>query len=487
MTGLGMEGLSHPGQAHQGSYGWTLTGWTTGVRMATIEPLQQHDIDFAIEKGDVDTFVVAFTDVQGRLRGERLTALHFMSDVLAHGMAVPSHLLGVQPRVASPDAEAPLWETGFGDIVLRPDPTAYFRMAWQPSSVGILCDVTLLDGSPLPFSPRWVLRRILQKVDAAGYSSFVGAAPAFRVFREPTLDGRRSYSGLTPATPTASDSALISSAPAEPLLARIRREMAQVPMPIEGTAASRAAGQFVVALSESDPVTTADRLAVLKNSMKVAANQEGHSITFMGRYDDEPGNCSHLDVTLRGSRGNAPLADRYGDNGLSEIGRAFVSGLVMHAPEVMLLYAPTPNSYRRFSNDPFAPSNLSWGADNRSCAFRTKGNDANLRIENRVAGSDSNPYLAIAAMLASGLDGIIHKLQAGPAAVGSAHKSDGPPIPAGLEDAVRLWESSTWVSETFGAEVQEQYATQARAELTAARYSTEDPWDWERNRYFDSY
>lgn len=455
--------------------------------MATIEPLQQHDIDFAIEKGDVDTFVVAFTDVQGRLRGERLTALHFMSDVLAHGMTVPSHLLSVQPGASSSGTDVALWETGYGDIVLRPDPTAYFRMAWQPSSVGILSDVTLPDGSPVPFSPRWVLRRILQKVDAAGYSSFVGAAPAFRVFREPTLDGRRSYSGLTPATPTTSDSALINSSAVEPLLTRIRREMAQVPMPIEGTAAARAAGQFRVALSESDPVTTADRLVILKNSMKVAANQEGHSITFMGRYDEEPGSCAHLDVTLRGSRGNAPLADRYGDSGLSEIGRAFVSGLVMHAPEVMLLYAPTTNSYRRFSNDPLAPSNLSWAAENRTCAFRTKGTDANLRIENRVAGSDSNPYLAIAGMLASGLDGIIHKLQAGPAAVGDAHKSDGPAIPATLEEAVRLWESSSWVADTFGADVQEQYAMQARAELTSAHYSTEDPWDWERNRYFDGY
>lgn len=456
--------------------------------MATIEPLQQHDIDFAIEKGDVDTFIVAFTDVQGRLQGTRVSAVHYVADVATHGTLVPTYLLSVDPEMRTASTtQAQQWDAGFGDMVMRPDPTAFFRVPWQPSSVGVLCDLALPDGSPVAPSPRWVLRKMLQKVDMAGYSAFVGAEPEFVVFDE-SVDAaaRAGFRGLTAATPAGGDHSLVSSARVEPVLSRVRHEMTLVPMGIEGSTAARAAGQFRVSLTPEDPVLTADRLTILKNAVKVIAGLEGASVTFMARYGDDTGSCAHFNINLRGSRGNAALADRYGDSGLSEIGKAFVSGLVQHAPDLMLLYAPTTNSYRRYADDVFAPSTASWGADNRSCAFRITGADAGLRIENRIAGSDANPYLAIAAMLASGVDGILRKLNAGPAAAGDAH-DDGPPLPRTLDEAVNAWSSSAWVGETFGTDVQKQYADLGRAESAAAVHSTDDPWDWERTRYFDRY
>jgi len=322
-------------------------------------------------------------------------------------------------------------------------------------------------------------------VDGSSLSATVGLEPQFTAFEDPHAEAVASgFADLTPANPAGVGQVAFQSARLEPLLHRVRSAGSLMPVGIEGTTGLRWPGQVEVTLTPAEALAACDGDLVLRSAIKDIAVQEGGCATFMAAYDDRAGTACHVSVSLRGLRGGMALADRNGEFGLSEIGKAFVAGLLAHAADLCLLYAPSVNSYRRFSSDPLSPSAITWGADNRTCAVRVIGSDASLRVENRIPGSDANPYLAVAGTIAAGLDGINRQEPLPAAVAGDGHEAGSPPLPASLDEALGAWTDSTWVRETFGSQVQDHYANLARIEIAAAGAgrSLED----ERVRYFDA-
>jgi glutamine synthetase len=424
--------------------------------------LTMADLDFEIEKRSVDTVVVAFADLQGRLVGRRCTTDHFMAEVVPSGSRVPAYLLTLDATSdTAPGFALSATASGLGDLVLRVDTSTLFRMPWEPGAVGVLGDLEFADGTPVTMSPRAILKRQVRRLEVEGQTASLGAAPQFTVLEDDRRAARR-----------------------EPFLRRVRQSLAQAPVLIDSTTALLTPGHCEAAVRPGDPLETADAIVVLRTVVKELARDEGKSATFMARYDEQAATSAHLSLAIRGMRGGMIFSDRYGDAGLSEVGKAFVAGVLEHASEVALLNAPNTNSYRRFNGDPLSPSTASWGEDNRTCAVSVTGGENALRIVNRLPGSDANPYLTFAAMLASGLDGITHQLRLPKAIELDARHSLAPALPASLAEAVDAWSGSAWVRSTFGPEVQDHYANLGRVEVDSALPAGATP-ESERVRYFD--
>jgi glutamine synthetase len=202
----------------------------------------------------------------------------------------------------------------------------------------------------------------------------------------------------------------------------------------------------------------------------------------MAKFNEREGNSCHIHLSFRSADGEAVMADDASPDGMSDLGRSFIAGQIAHAPELTLLYAPQINSYKRYQAGSFAPTALRWGRDNRTCSFRLVGHGHSLRLENRIPGGDVNPYLAVAGMIAAGLDGVARELPLEPAFVGNAYESDSARVPATMGEALALWENSAWIRTTFGEEVQAHYANMARVELAAFNSAVTD---WERFRGFE--
>ena len=238
-------------------------------------------------------------------------------------------------------------------------------------------------------------------------------------------------------------------------------------------------GSKLADLDLSDDEMSALQLAVA--TVHLAA-QEGVSITFMAKFNEREGNSCHIHLSFRSAEGKAVMADDSSPDGMSDLGRSFIAGQIAHAAELTLLYAPQINSYKRYQAGSFAPTALRWGRDNRTCSFRLVGHGHSLRLENRIPGGDVNPYLAVAGMIAAGLDGVARKLPLEAAFVGNAYESGSARVPATIGEALALWENSTWIRDTFGEEVQAHYANMARVEMAAFNSAVTD---WERFRGFE--
>jgi glutamine synthetase len=456
--------------------------------MASIDHLSVSDLEFRIEKGEVDTILVAFVDAQGRLQGKRVVASHFMSQVMSAGTAIPAHLLAVDTERAQGDgANAPVLGSAFGDLLMRPDVTTLFRMPWQPDSAGVLCDIFLPDGTPVAISPRAVLTRQIARLEASSMAASIGAEPDFLVFQETYEQAfGAGYRNLTPLTMQPGSHSAFASARTEPLLGRIRKALAAVTIPIDYTTAQPAPGQHQVTLHHQTALRACDGVSIVKNAIKEMVAQDGRSVTFMAKYDlASNGNAGAFSLSFRSARGAMTLTDRYDESGLSPMGKAFIAGHTSHARELMLLFAPTPNSYRRFVSEPLAPSAANWGRDNRSCAFRLVGSDLSIHLENRIPGSDANPYLVVAGMIAAGLDGVHRQLPSDPPIAGNGRDAGSPALPTTLAEAIAAWEESAWVEATFGRDVQQHYADVARIEEAASAQDGDDALDQERVRYFE--
>lgn len=241
-------------------------------------------------------------------------------------------------------------------------------------------------------------------------------------------------------------------------------------------------GQHEIAFKYTDALATCDNHVVYKTGAKEIAAQEGVSLTFMAKFNEREGSSCHIHLSFRGNDGSMVMADDSDPSGMSALGKAFIAGQLAHIDELTLLYAPQINSYKRFVPGSFAPTAVRWGRDNRTCAFRLVGHGQSLRLENRVPGGDVNPYLAVAGMIAAGLDGIERNLPLEPTFEGNAYSSDSAHVPSDMRDALRLWESSTWVTDTFGAAVQAHYSNMAQVELAAFGKAVTD---WERYRSFE--
>ncbi|MEU4479593.1 glutamine synthetase family protein [Micromonospora sp. NPDC023966] len=448
-------------------------------------PLTLEELRVAIRGGEIDTVVLALTDMQGRLQGKRFHAPYFLDEVVRHGSEGCNYLLAVDVDMNTVDGYAmSSWERGYGDFAMRPDLATLRRVPWQPGTAMLLADLEWLDGSgPVVASPRQILRRQLDRLAAHGLTAYAGTELEFVLFRDSYEEAwRRGYRELTPANQYNVDYSLLGTARVEPLLRRIRTEMAGAGLTPESAKGECNLGQHEIAFRYDEAVACADHHVIYKNGAKEIAAQEGMSITFMAKPNAREGNSCHIHFSLRGADGrSAMLGD--GPAHLSPTGQRVLAGLLASMREFSILFAPNVNSYKRYQPGSFAPTALRWGTDNRTCALRLVGHGQGMRVENRVPGADVNPYLAIAALVAGAVHGIERELELGEECAGNAYDDgDAERVPSTLRDALTLWEGSPLAKEAFGAEVVAHYANNARVELTAFDAAVTD---WELIRGFE--
>jgi len=452
--------------------------------MAEPAPLTLDKLRQRITNRDVDTVIVAFTDVQGRLQGKRLHADHFLTDVVDHGTEACNYLLAVDVEMNTvPGYAISSWEQGYGDFVLKPDFDTLRAVPWHPASALVLCDVLWLDRTPVAQSPRQILRAQVQRATDLGFQALAGTELEFMVFEdtyEQAWDGN--YRGLTPANRYNVDYSIMGTSRVEPLLRDIRNAMAAAGMVVESAKGECNLGQHEIAFKYADVLTTADNHSVYKTGAKEIAAAHGRSLTFMAKYDEREGNSCHIHLSLRGLDGGAVFADGDAADGRSPLFRHFVAGVLATMREFTLLYAPNINSYKRYAAGSFAPTAVAWGEDNRTCSVRVVGSGLGLRLENRVPGGDVNPYLAVAGMLAGGLHGIEAQLPLEPAFRGNAYVADRTRIPTTLAEARAEFADSQIARAAFGDDVVDHYVNAADVELAAFNSTVTD---WERRRAFE--
>jgi glutamine synthetase len=446
--------------------------------------LTMEELRVAIGAGEIDTVVLAFTDMQGRLQGKRLSAEFFLEEVAEHYSEGCNYLLAVDVDMNTVDGYAmSSWERGYGDFVMVPDMGTLRWLPWHQGSALVIADLTWHDGVPVLASPRQILAAQIERLAARGWTALAGTELEFIVYQDSYEQAAaKDYRDLVPVNQYNVDYSILGTSRIEPLLRRIRLQMAGAGLYVESAKGECNLGQHEIAFRYAEAVTTCDNHSIYKTGAKEIAAQDGNSITFMAKPNAREGNSCHIHLSLRGSSDGAPVMAGDGAHGLSKLGEHFLAGQLAAMRELALCYAPNINSYKRYVPGSFAPTSVRWGVDNRTCALRLVGHGLSLRVENRVPGGDVNPYLAVAAMIAAGLNGIDNELLLEPPLGGNAYADTSVRVPHTLHDALDLWQKSELAREAFGAEVVEHYANYARVELTAYEAAVTD---WELRRGFE--
>ncbi|EFK98792.1 glutamine synthetase, type III [Streptomyces sp. SPB78] len=453
---------------------------TTSLRTA---PLGVEALTAQVRAGEVDTVVLAFPDMQGRLQGKRFAAPFFLDEVLPHGTEGCDYLLAVDVEMNTVDGYASSsWESGYGDFALAPDLATLRRIPWHPGTALLLGDLATTDGAPVTVAPRQILRRQLDRLAERGLTARAGTELEFIVFNDTYEEAwDRGYRGLTPANQYNIDYSVLGTGRIEPLLRRIRNEMAGAGLTVESAKGECNPGQHEIVFRYDDALTTCDQHVLYKTGAKEIAAQEGRALTFMAKFNEREGNSCHIHLSLAGSDGTSVMPGE-GPLGMSPLMRHFLAGQLAALRELTLLYAPTVNAYKRFRPGSFAPTAVAWGPDNRTCAFRVVGHGQGLRFENRLPGGDVNPYLAVAAMIGAGLYGVERELELPEPCTGNAYEAGYPHVPATLHESAALWRDSALAREIFGEDVVAHYANMARVELDAFDAAVTD---WELRRSFE--
>jgi len=455
-----------------------MTASLPNPRLWTLEVLKARIFD-----GSIDTVVLAFTDMQGRLQGKRLHAAYFLDVALESGTEGCNYLLGVDVEMNTVEGYAMTsWEQGYGDMEFRPDFSTIRALPHLPGSAMIQCDLVRTDHEPVEPSPRRVLARQLDRVAERRWSAISGTELEFILFNDTYEEAwARNYGGLTPSNQYNVDYSIVGTTRVEPLLRDIRNTMYAAGMNVEGAKGECNLGQHEIGFLYDEAMVTADNHAVYKTAAKEIASLHGKSLTFMAKYNEREGNSCHIHLSLRGADGELLFWDQE-SGARSALYDHFVAGVLATMADFTLLYAPNVNSYKRFAKGSFAPTTIAWGSDNRTCAVRLVGHGPSARMENRLPGGDVNPYLAIAAMIGGGLHGIDHELELGPATTGNAYTSGLPTVPHTLHAARDAFTTSTVARAVFGDEVVDHYTNMADVELAAFDAAVTD---WELRRSFE--
>ncbi len=441
-----------------------------------------------IRSGAIDTVIVAICDMQGRLMGKRLTAPFFLEHVAEHGSHFCTYLLGTDMEMNTPDGFALMnWETGYGDYLAQPDWQTARVLPWHEKTALILADaVDESTGDLVPVAPRSILRRQIARCEERGFTPMMSTELEFYLLRDSYDDAAaKGFHHLQRFGWYNEDYHLLQGAKAEPLYRTLRNQMSGAGVPIECSKGEAAPGQHEVNIHYADALEAADRAVLFKHGAKEIAYQHGFAVTFMAKPDQTwTGSSGHIHLSLWDpARQRNLFAAHEGGPEMSELMRWFLGGLIACTRELALFIAPNVNSYKRFAVASWAPVNIVWARDNRTCGFRIVGRGDGLRIENRFPGGDANPYLAFAAVLAAGLHGIDHRLEPPPEFRGNGYLATGVPrVPRALYEAMIAWEQSQVARAAFGEVVVAHYLNAARVEQAAFDAAVTD---WERARYFE--
>lgn len=427
---------------------------------------------------EVETVIVAATDMQGRLYGKRLTARHFLG-AGQQGVGTCSVVLGWgHDHALDPGYELTGWDNGYPDLVVRPDLSTLRPYPWFERTALVMGDAVHPDGCEIDVAPRTILKGMVARCAERGLKPlFASELECYLLDETPASSFDKGFVNLRTRHRTLHPETLIRTSEDESVLGPLRRHMEACGVPIEMVKAEYAPGQVEVNLSYCEALEAADRHMIFKTGAKEIALQHGNVATFMAKLSHDLGGSScHIHMSLLGEDGGSAFAAGGEGRGTSAIMRHFLGGLTAYSRDVFLFFAPTTNSYKRLRPGTFAPSDTSWGEDNRTAAFRLVGKDAARRIENRIPGADVNPYLAYSAMLAAGLRGIEEKIEpVGEAARCNAYALAGSPsLPATLEEATDAFETSEMVAAAFSPTIRKHYANFGRQSVRAASIAVTD-------------
>ncbi len=440
-----------------------------------------------VEAGEIDTVIVAQTDMQGRLMGKRFHAAHFL-DSGVHETHSCNYLLTVDMEMEPvPGYKSASWQGGYGDYMMKPDPATLRRIPWQEGAALILCDVLDHHGSsPVSVSPRAILKQQIERAKSMGLVPMLASELEFYLFEESFEAAHKSgYRTLTPVSPYNEDYHLFQTTKEEGVMRAIRNGLYGAGIPVENSKGEAWAGQEEINVRYADALTAADNHAITKNAVKEIAWGQGRAVTFMAKYDyAAAGSSCHIHQSLWSEDGAPAFLDEGAAQGMSDTLRHYLAGLLTYATDVTLLLAPNINSYKRYVEQTFAPTRAVWSRDNRTAGFRLVGEGTTaIRIENRIGGADLNPYLAFAGQIAAGLAGIEEKLELEPEFEGDAYTTEGlRRIPGTLRAAAEATRSSAMLRRAMGDDVVDHYVHAAEWEqLEYDRRVT----DWEVNRGFE--
>jgi glutamine synthetase len=438
----------------------------------------------------VDTVIAAFPDMYGRLVGKRFTGRHFMTAVLEHGMHACDYLMACDMEMEPvPGYAFTSWAKGYGDFHPVPDLQTMRLLSWHDRTALVLCDVRHGNGDELlPYAPRSVLRRQVERAARAGYVAKGASELELYLFRDSYEQvAQKKFIDLEPIGPRIEDYLILQGTKEEFLVGAIRRHLERSGIPVESSKGEWGPGQQEIGLCHSELVEMADRHTLYKHAAKEIAWQAGHAVTFMAKWDERyAGSSCHIHLSLCSAEDGQPLFP--GDeelNGVhcSRLFRWFLGGWMHHLRELFAFCAPYPTSYKRHLAGSFAPTAIAWSVDNRTTGFRVVGEGSSLRIECRAPGADVNPYLVFAGSLAAGLDGIAKQIEPPAAFTGDAYTAQElPRVPQSLNEAIAALEQSEWAREVLGENVVEHYLHFFRTEQRKFDGAVTD---WERRRYFE--
>jgi glutamine synthetase len=440
-----------------------------------------------VGRGHIETVVVGFTDHYGRLLGKRFDAEMFVEETAAHGTHGCDYLLTtdmeMEPVAGYRFAN---WQKGYGDFHLAPDLSTLVVASWLEKTALVLCDVTEESGAYVPVAPRSLLRRQVDAARELGFTARAASELEYYVFQHSFRQAAElDYRGLQPSGWYLEDYHILQGTRTEPFTAAVRHHLKHSGVPVENSKGEWGLGQHELNVRYAEALQMADRHVIYKQCLKEVAEQMGQSVTFMAKFAaDRAGSSCHIHFSLwRDGKSAFTGTTDLGPVKCSEWFRWFLGGWIAHVPEVMVFYAPTVNSYKRYVDASWAPTRIAWSYDNRTAGFRVVGHGPSLRIECRIPGADCNPYLAFAAALASGLDGIRNRIEPPECFTGDMYAARHlPRVPTGLTEATDGFAASEFAARAFGADVVEHYTHFLRTEQAAfARAVT----DWERRRYFE--
>ena len=479
----------------------------------------RQELESKIRGGQIDTVVMAFPDLQGRLVGKRTTGRFFLESVADSGTENCDYLIACDmDNNPVPGYRFTSYEQGYGDMLAAADWDTIRIIPWVPKTAMIMCDLYDVDTRELiEVAPRTVLRRQVEAAEALGFLPMVASEIEFFLFKDTYDEAHdKGYRDLKPHSPWLEDYHVLQTTKDEYIIGQIRRGLEEAGVPVEFSKGEAGRGQHEINLDYTTAVEMADRNAVYKNGAKEMAALSGRSISFMAKYDfNDTGSSCHIHSSLWSLDGNKALFDGHAEHskhddaahgdtshdhtvhddtvhddtvhndhhGMSTLFRHYLAGLIATSQEFSLLWAPTINSYKRFQPGSWAPTGIGWGVDNRTLGYRLVGHGKGTRVECRIPGSDANSYFAFAGTLAGGLYGIRHELELGEPFAGNGYEAtDIPRIPWNIRDAIELWENSAIAKECFGEDVHHHILTMAKGEWLAFNQSVTD---WELRRYWE--
>ncbi len=449
--------------------------------------LSLDDLTALVGTGEVDTVLVAFPDLQGRLVGKRVVGRHFLDHVVADGIEACDYLLAVDVDMEPLDGYTfANWDLGYGDVTARPDMTTLRLVPWLPATALVVCDLDDGSGTPIEVSPRRILQRQVARAREAGFAVKCGTELEFYVFEDSFREAEeKAFRGLVPHSSTIEDYQIFQTSRDEYFIREIRNAMIGAGIPVEFSKGEAGRGQHEINVTYGGALETADRHCIYKNGVREIAALRGRAATFMAKWSmTEVGSSCHVHSSLWGAGDDAPaMWDAGAESNLSLAARQFLAGQIAGAAELGWMYAPYVNSYKRYQPGSWAPTALAWGIDNRTCGFRIVGHGAGRRIECRIPGADVNPYLTLAALIASGLAGIEAQLDPGEPFAGNAYDAhDLARVPATLVEAIAAFEASGLARSAFGDDVHHHLLNTARQEWALSNRVVTD---WELRRNFE--